>query len=92
MAKGQTILTSRGLVVRIPGLVREARRVAPRQNSNADIKTTMNTYGSAFEKTKRRANSRVADLVLPPAIKRQLKDRAKEVSLKNLRPQTAAIQ
>ena len=48
--------------------------------------------GSAFEKTKRRANSRVADLVLPPAIKRQLKDRAKEVSLKNLRPETAAIQ
>jgi hypothetical protein len=29
---------------------------------------------------------------LPPAIKRQLKDRAKEVSLKNLRPQTPAIQ
>jgi hypothetical protein len=27
---------------------------------HADIKTTMNTYGSAFEKTKRRANSRVA--------------------------------
>ena len=50
---------------------------------HADIKTTMNTYGSAFEKTKRRANSRVADLVLPPAIKKQLKDRAKEVSLKN---------
>jgi RNA polymerase sigma-70 factor (ECF subfamily) len=47
--------------------------------------------GSAVEKTKRRANGRV-DLVLPPAIKRQLKDRAKEVSLKNLRPQTAAIQ
>jgi adenylosuccinate synthase len=46
---------------------------------HADIKTTMNTYGSAFEKTKRRANSRVADLILPPAIKRQLKDRAKEV-------------
>jgi hypothetical protein len=40
---------------------------------HADIKTTMNTYGSAFEKTKRRANSRVADLVLPPAIKRQLR-------------------
>jgi hypothetical protein len=51
-----------------------------------------NTYGSAFEKTKRRANSRVADPVLPPEIKRQLKDRAKEVSLKNLRPETAAIQ
>jgi hypothetical protein len=50
------------------------------------------TYGSAFEKTKRRANSRVADLVLPPAIKKQLKDRAKEVSLKNLRPETATIQ
>jgi hypothetical protein len=59
---------------------------------HADIKTTTNTYGSAFEKSKRRANSRVAALVLPTAIKRQLKDRAKEVSLKNLRPETAAIQ
>jgi integrase len=66
--------------------------VQQRLMRHADIKTTMNTYGSAFEKTKRRANSRVADLVLPPAIKRQLKDRAKEVSLKNLRPETATIQ
>jgi len=66
--------------------------VQQRLMRHADIKTTMNTYGSAFEKTKRRANSRVADLVLPPDIKKQLKDRAKEVSLKNLRPQTAAIQ
>jgi hypothetical protein len=49
-------------------------------------------YGSAFEKSKRRANSRVAALVLPPAIKKQLKDRAKEVSLQNLKPETAAIQ
>ena len=57
---------------------------------HADIKTTMNTYGSAFEKSNRRANSRVAALVLPPAIKRQLKDRAKEVSLRNLKPETAA--
>jgi integrase len=53
--------------------------VQQRLMRHADIKTTMNTYGSAFEKTKRRANSRVADLILPPAIKRQLKDRAKEV-------------
>jgi len=52
----------------------------------------MNTYGAAFEKSKRRANSRVAALVLPPAIKRQLKDRAKEVSRQNLKPETAAIQ
>jgi hypothetical protein len=66
--------------------------VQQRLMRHADIKTTMNTYGSAFEKTKRRANSRVADLVLPPAIKKQLKDRAKEVSLKNLRPETATIQ
>jgi hypothetical protein len=66
--------------------------VQQRLMRHPDIKTTMNTYGSAFEKTKRRANSRVADLVLPPAIKRQLKDRAKEVSLKNLRPETATIQ
>jgi hypothetical protein len=66
--------------------------VQQRLTRHADIKTTMNTYGSAFEKTKRRANSRVADLVLPPAIKKQLKDRAKEVSLKNLRPETTAIQ
>jgi integrase len=58
---------------------------------HADIKTTMNTYGSAIEKTKRRANSRVADIVLP-AIKKQLKGSAKEVSLKNLRPETATIQ
>jgi adenylosuccinate synthase len=60
--------------------------VQQRLMRHADIKTTMNTYGSAFEKTKRRSNSRVADLVLPPAIKKQLKDRAKEVSLKNLSP------
>jgi len=66
--------------------------VQQRLMRHADIKTTMNTYGSAFEKTKRRANSRVADLVLPPAIKNQLKDSAKEVSLKNLRPETATIQ
>jgi integrase len=66
--------------------------VQQRLMRHADIKTTMNTYGSAFEKTKRRANSRVAALVLPPAIKKQLRDRAKELSLKNLRPETAAIQ
>ena len=66
--------------------------VQQRLMRHADIKATMNTYGSAFEKSKRRANSRVAALVLPPALKRQLKDRAKEVSLKNLRPETAAIQ
>ena len=50
------------------------------------------TRAATFGKTKRRASSRVADLVLPPAIKKQLKDRAKEVSLKNLRPETATIQ
>jgi len=66
--------------------------VQQRLMRHADIKTTMNTYGSAFEKSKRRANSRVAALVLPPAIKRQLKDKAKDVSLQNLRPETAAIQ
>ncbi|HXY09064.1 MAG TPA: site-specific integrase [Terriglobales bacterium] len=66
--------------------------VQQRLMRHADIKTTMNTYGSAFERSKRRANSRVAALVLPPAIKRQLKDRAKEVALQNLKPETAAIQ
>jgi len=65
--------------------------VQQRLMRHADIKTTMNTYGSAFEKSKRRANSRVAALVLPPAIKRQLGNRAKDVSLENLRPTTAAI-
>ena len=59
---------------------------------HADIKTDHEYLRLSIEKTKRRANSRVADLVLPPAIKRQLKDRAKEVSLKNLRPETATIQ
>ena len=59
---------------------------------HADIKTTMNTYGSAFEKSKRRANSRVAALILPPAIKRQMRDSAKDVSLQTLKPETAAIQ
>jgi site-specific recombinase XerD len=34
--------------------------VQQRLMRHADIKTTMNTYGSAFEKTKRRANSRVS--------------------------------
>jgi integrase len=32
--------------------------VQQRLMRHADIKTTMNTYGSAFEKTKRRAKSR----------------------------------
>ena len=66
--------------------------VQQRLMRHADIKTTMNAYGSAFEKSKRRANSRVSALVLPPAFKRQLNDRAKEVSLQNLKPETAAIQ
>ena len=66
--------------------------VQQRLMRHADIKTTMNTYGSAFEKSKRRANSRVAAIVLPPEIKRQLKNRAKEVSLQNLRPETSTIQ
>jgi integrase len=66
--------------------------VQQRLMRHADIKTTMNTYGSAFEKSKRRANSRVAALVLPPAINKQLKDRAKEVSLQDLKPETATIQ
>lgn len=46
--------------------------VQQRLMRHADIKTTMNTHGRAFEKSKRRANSRVAGLVLPPAIKKQL--------------------
>jgi hypothetical protein len=65
--------------------------VQQRLMRHADIKTTMNTYGSAFEKTKSRANSRVAALILPPAIKRQLRNQTKDVSLENLRPATAAI-
>lgn len=32
---------------------------------HADVRTTMNVYGSAFEETKRRVNARVAELVLP---------------------------
>jgi integrase len=66
--------------------------VQQRLMRHADIKTTINTYGSAFEKTKRRANSRVADLVLPLEIKKQLKGSGKEVSLKNLKPETDTIQ
>ena len=34
---------------------------------HADVRTTMNIYGSAFEETKRRVNARVAELVLPSA-------------------------
>ena len=35
---------------------------------HADIRTTMNVYGSAFEETKRRVNARIAELVCrPPA-------------------------
>jgi integrase len=34
---------------------------------HADIRTTMNVYGSAFEETKRRVNARVAEMVLSPA-------------------------
>lgn len=33
---------------------------------HADIRTTMNVYGSAFEETKRRVNAKIAELVLPP--------------------------
>ena len=66
--------------------------VQQRLMRHADIKTTMNTYGSAFEKSKRRANSRVAALILPPAIKRQMRDSAKVVSLRSLKPETPAIQ
>jgi hypothetical protein len=66
--------------------------VQQRLMRHADIKTTINIYGSAFEKTKRRANSRPVDLVLPLEIKKQLKGSGKEVSLKNLRPETATIQ
>jgi integrase len=65
--------------------------VQQRLMRHADIKTTMNTYGSAFEESKRRANRRVVALVLRPAVKRQLKDRAKQELLLNLRPLTAAI-
>ncbi len=32
---------------------------------HADVRTTMNIYGSAFEETKRRVNARVAGMVLP---------------------------
>jgi integrase len=32
---------------------------------HADVRTTMNIYGSAFEETKRRVNARIAELVLP---------------------------
>ncbi len=46
--------------------------VQQRLMRHADIKTTMNTFGSAFGKTKRRANNRVATLVSPPAIERQI--------------------
>jgi integrase len=71
--------------------------VQQRLMRHADIQTTMNTYGSAFEESKRRANNRVAALVLPPAVRRRLKDRAKkdraknDISLEKLRPVTAAI-
>jgi integrase len=34
---------------------------------HADIRTTMNIYGSAFEETKRRVNARIAEMVLPSA-------------------------
>lgn len=33
---------------------------------HADIRTTMNVYGSAFEATKRRVNARIAEMVLLP--------------------------
>lgn len=33
---------------------------------HADIRTTMNVYGSAFEETKRRVNAKIAELALPP--------------------------
>lgn len=66
--------------------------VQQRLMRHADITTTMNTYGSAFEKSKRRANSRVAAVILPPAIRRQLRDSAKDVSLQNLKAETEAIQ
>ncbi|HWX55521.1 MAG TPA: site-specific integrase [Verrucomicrobiae bacterium] len=41
--------------------------VQQRLMRHADIRTTMNVYGSAFEETKRRVNARIAEMVLPPA-------------------------
>jgi integrase len=40
--------------------------VQQRLMRHADVRTTMNIYGSAFEETKRRVNARVAEIVLPP--------------------------
>jgi integrase len=36
---------------------------------HSDVRTTMNTYGSAYEKTKRRANMLVAGQLLPDGMK-----------------------
>jgi hypothetical protein len=57
---------------------------------HADIQTTMK-YGSAFEESKRRANSRVAELVLPPAVAQELKS-AKESDLQSMSPASTTVQ
>jgi hypothetical protein len=36
---------------------------------HSDVRTTMNHYGSAYEKTKRRANTLVAGKLLPESMK-----------------------
>lgn len=64
--------------------------VQQRLMRHADIQTTMK-YGSAFEESKRRANSRVAELVLPPAAAQELKT-AKESDLQSMSPASTTVQ
>lgn len=64
--------------------------VQQRLMRHADIQTTMK-YGSAFEESKRRANSRVAELVLPPAVTQGLGN-AKENDLQSMSPASKTVQ
>lgn len=41
---------------------------------HSDVRTTMNHYGSAYEKTKRHANSLVASTLLPASMKGSIKN------------------
>lgn len=65
--------------------------VQQRLMRHADIQTTMK-YGSAFEESKRRANSRVAELILPPAAVEQKLKGPQEDALQSMSPASTTVQ
>jgi len=64
--------------------------VQQRLMRHPDIQTTMK-YDSAFEESKRRANNRVAELILPPAVGPESKD-AQEEALQSMSAASTTVQ